>query len=261
MNMPDDMQNNDARAPETFPEQNEPAIVYHNPVAQRRHDSMQWMKGAVAFLLAVLAAGGMYLGARSFIESSLSSIGVVEEPSSQEAAEGEEAGDQQEQGEGAQEGAEPEPEEGSEEPPPAPSFANKAASSELPPDGDSRSYAVGNVADGDLKTAWNEGSPGDGTGEWVEFTADEQQHVKGIRIATGFQSDEGTYYNNNRPSKVKLSFDDQTDVEYELADTFGDYQTINLPEEKDTKSLRVTIMSVYYGNAYSDCCISEIEIF
>lgn len=253
--MPDGSDHNE----QAFEEQDGPAIVYHNPVAQRRHESREWMKGAVAFVMATVVAGLMFFGVRSSIDAAWLGVGSsAQEAEQTEGAEG---------AEGA-EGEAPAQEEAPAEEPPAeepvaeaaaPVFTGVGASSELQADNETRTYVAGNAVDGNLQTAWNEGSSGDGVGEWIEVTADGKQHVTGLRIAAGFQVDEGTYYNNRRPSRIQVSFDDFTNFEFDLEDIFGDYQTLTFPEPKDTASMRITIMATYAGNAYNDCCISEIQ--
>lgn len=140
-----------------------------------------------------------------------------------------------------------------------PLFPNATASSQLPGDDKDPDYGPNMARDGNLITAWNEGAPGDGVGEWIQLEASEKQHVAGLRIAAGFQKNEKIYGQNRRPRAITISFEDGTSLNAQLDDAFGRYQTIAFDKPKDTRIVRITINSTYQGQYFDDCCISEIE--
>ena len=141
-----------------------------------------------------------------------------------------------------------------------PRFPYSIVSSELPGDEIDPDYGAGMAHDGNLNTAWNEGSAGDGTGEWIEIYAMEKQRISGIRIAAGFQKSASTYYQNRRPQNITLTLDDGSNYYAILDDVYG-YQSLEFDKPVETKSLRITINSTYAGTDFNDCCISEVEEF
>lgn len=227
-------------------------IVYSNPVAERRSLAADWLRPLVAFGMALAGVALMGLLAHSIVSNFL------------HAGENTTTATPQEQEQAAQapaEDAQPTEEQAQGQTPPV--FASVSASSvlESSTEEEKNRYKPENAIDRSTATAWNEGSPGDGTGEWIEMKSEKPQHVKGIRICAGFASDEGTYYNNARPSAVTISFDDHTSVDMQLDDLFGQYQNLELEQPKDTTSVRVTIKSAYGGNSYNDCCIAEVQAY
>lgn len=240
-------------------------IVFSNPVAERRNRVADWTRPAIAFVMAIAAVLVMGAIARSSVTQFLN-IGNPDVASSEQAAtsssvEGE--SDESDSGDADAAASMPIEDNQEQEPQSPPIFSQVEASSVL--DGDTQAehdrYQAENAIDRSMATAWNEGAPGDGVGEWIEVKADRLQHVQGVRICAGFASDEGTYYNNARPAAVTITFDDHTSMDMELDDLFAQYQTLELEEPKDTTSIRVTVTAVYGGNRYSDCCISEVQAY
>ncbi|MGN0035550.1 MAG: NADase-type glycan-binding domain-containing protein, partial [Coriobacteriales bacterium] len=121
-------------------------------------------------------------------------------------------------------------------------------------------YGARNLTDGDTTTAWNEGASGDGIGETVTLSADTPQTVSGIRIMAGFDASQRTYNRNNRPRGITISYDGGQ-KQVELQDTYNEFQDIPLDAPASTTQITIRIDSVYKGNQYSDCCISEIEVY
>ena len=141
-----------------------------------------------------------------------------------------------------------------------PFFPNCKASSQLPGDDKAPDYGPYMARDGDLVTAWNEGAPNDGVGEWIQLEAPEKQKVSGLRIATGFQKTEEIYSQNRRPRDITISFEDGTTYNALLDDALG-YQIITFNRPVETRIVRITINSTYKGKYFDDCCISEVEEF
>lgn len=115
--------------------------------------------------------------------------------------------------------------------------------------------------DGNVTTAWNEGGSGSGTGEWIELKANSAQTVSGIRIMPGFCNNEPNYYRNCRPKDITITFSDGTYTTTTLSDSYYVYQDLQFDREVTTSSIRITVNSVYSGNKYQDCCISEIQVY
>lgn len=125
--------------------------------------------------------------------------------------------------------------------------------------GRTKPYHVREIMDNDLKTAWVEGKPDDGVGEWVEFTFDPEIILERISLINGYTRSETLYQANNRVKKIRISFDDGTYIDQELKDGELKPQTITLPEPKQIRILRLTILETYKGSKYNDTCISEIK--
>lgn len=132
---------------------------------------------------------------------------------------------------------------------------------------DDRSYEPSLVLDGNPETAWN--VPG-GPGEWITISATSPQTVKGMRILNGYTKYSSAYamwlyYANRRPKDITIEFSDGSSISYTLADMFSQsnyqYQTIDFGEYKKTNFITVRINSVYEGDTWSDCCISEMDFF
>ncbi|MEO0899653.1 MAG: hypothetical protein AAFY71_24800 [Bacteroidota bacterium] len=136
-------------------------------------------------------------------------------------------------------------------------------------------YSKDNLFDGDLKTAWVEGSPGLGIGETIEL---DPYYFKlgAILIVPGYHKSKKAYEQNARPKKVsielklkgKTSWNEPLLVELEdtpyqpvqgsnfgkLCQTLHDFGDIGLEAEK----IRITVKEVYPGTKFKDLCISEI---
>lgn len=154
-----------------------------------------------------------------------------------------------------------------EEPYVQPVFSMITASRKTTATSNNRAYGANLAYDKQTDTAWN--VPG-GVGEWIELSGETDQKIKGIRILNGYTKyspDYGMwiYYANSRPKDITITFSDGTYLTYTLQDIFQagsyDYQTIDFGETKITKSIRITVNSIYAGNKWNDCCISEIEAY
>ncbi|ACV21640.1 activator of osmoprotectant transporter ProP [Slackia heliotrinireducens DSM 20476] len=142
-----------------------------------------------------------------------------------------------------------------------PVFTDLSESSELPGDSVTSYYGKNNTIDDNPSTAWNEGADGDGSGEWLEFSASSPQLVSSIDIVGGYPKSDEVYYNNNRPRDITITFSDGTSVSTTLSDTMGAWQTITLSQPVATTSVRITIDSVYTGSMYNDCSFAEIKFY
>ncbi|MBE5040323.1 discoidin domain-containing protein, partial [Ructibacterium gallinarum] len=148
-----------------------------------------------------------------------------------------------------------------------PQFTGVSASNVTSSSGNSRNYHPELVLDNSPATAWN--VPG-GTGEWILLTAQTEQQVKGVRILNGYTKfspdyNMWIYAANSRPKDITVSFSDGTYQNFTLSDVFDDqnyiYQTLDFGGIKKTTFIKITINSIYPGTRWSDCCISEIQVF
>ncbi len=172
----------------------------------------------------------------------------------------------------------------------SPEVAGLTASSTLVSDKPGK-YAVENLMDRDLSTAWVEGVDGLGAGEWVQIDFQEDATLHGLRIAEGYWKNWETYRENARPTALLLEFSDGTQMEvplhtYTLEDSQGGTPlgvasenpvTQSSPEQWDrvkdtigflsfgreitTRSIRITIFETEAGTSFEDTCISEISVY
>jgi len=124
-------------------------------------------------------------------------------------------------------------------------------------------YLANYVCDDDPTTAWVEGNPDYGIGEFIEFNNPIIMGDGEISILNGYQSSKTAWDNNSRVKKFKVSLNGKDFAILELADVMG-AQIFTLPSillnsivgEKDV--LRFTILEVYPGTKYKDTAISGI---
>lgn len=135
-------------------------------------------------------------------------------------------------------------------------MADVSASSALPAEG-ARSYGSDNLVDDDPTTAWNEGEPGDGTGERIDLVLSEPTRVTELLVWNGYQA-EDFFPQHNRVRSLRLELGDRR-FTVQLLDRSGP-QAIELPEPVTTDLVRLTIASVYPGDRYNDAALSEIEV-
>jgi hypothetical protein len=138
-----------------------------------------------------------------------------------------------------------------------------ASSSSLKPQG-SNAYVAKNIHDGTLKTAWVEGKPGLGVGEWVEFTFENKSpRVTSAIIWNGYQKSMSTWRENARVKTLRLIVNGKAMYDLALVDTAG-AQRFELgvlghrPDGKDLV-LRFEIKDAYPGTRFSDVALSEIN--
>jgi hypothetical protein len=120
------------------------------------------------------------------------------------------------------------------------------------------------VADDDPTTAWTEGVPGDGVGQWLRlrFSSMKGATKVRLRIRNGYQKSHKLFLANERARKVTFKLlPSGTTVDAELTDTEG-WQEVTLSQGAGTLAgLEMKIDSVYKGAKYEDLCISDVQIF
>ncbi len=128
-------------------------------------------------------------------------------------------------------------------------------------------YYASYVDDWDPDTAWNEGAPGSGTGEYLDLVYPEGTVLTGMLIYPGFYSTDELFYQNNAPTSLKISCGDVTETvsigsyaEQWQNGFQGMYTDLETPIVC-SGPVRVTIESIRTGNTYDDACISELHFY
>jgi len=142
-------------------------------------------------------------------------------------------------------------------------FAEVTASSHLPADryGTYFPYAA---IDGARGTAWVEGVPGPGVGEWIELTFPSTVEVRVLRFDIGYDESADLFAKNNRIKRATLLFSsgEQTAVDFEDAQGLQEFVMVRAPGPNvETTYVRMIIDEVYPGAKYDDTCLAEIEVW
>mgnify|MGYP004462833479 CR=1 FL=1 len=141
-------------------------------------------------------------------------------------------------------------------------LSSYSASSVLPAS-EYGTYVASNLSDGDWSTAWVEGSSGSGAGQSVTMSraSGSKASVSCLELVAGYGKSTDIYYKNARPKQVSLIADSgEVVAQVTLADSYRVVQSISFPAVS-TSSITLRIDSVYEGNKYDDCAISEMRCF
>lgn len=122
-------------------------------------------------------------------------------------------------------------------------------------------HNVANIGDGQLSTAWVEGSKGHGLGQWIEFQIRTQQ----LCIANGFQKSNRLWRMNSRVKEFQVYFSNKYVGILRLQNSMG-IQCADLSKLDSgifqsgggLPLVRLKIKSVYPGSHFKDTCISEL---
>jgi hypothetical protein len=121
-------------------------------------------------------------------------------------------------------------------------------------------YAI----DGDPKTAWNEGAPNDGPGEWIRFAVTKQKNVGRVRlrILDGFHYSEPIYRANARAKTIDIRLLPDGKPRRQILDDKMAWQEIAFPTETAVlDAIEIKVVDVYPGAKFKDLAISEVEIY
>ena len=145
-----------------------------------------------------------------------------------------------------------------------------SASSFLKPS-KSINYSVNNIHDLSYKTAWIEGVPGYGIGEFVTYHfPPENPRITKIIVVNGFAKSEETWKENSRVKKLKMYIDDKPFAILNLLDNrqeqsfkfepigYGDREDFNKLQSKPWWTIKFEILDIYKGDKYDDTAITEI---
>jgi hypothetical protein len=130
-------------------------------------------------------------------------------------------------------------------------------SGSLAPQG-ANSYYVKNLSDDDPTTAWVEGKPDYGIGEFIEVVG---PNIYGLVIYNGYQKSPTSFRDNSRVQSLMLTENGVNKCIILLKDEMG-AQYVSLDKLKLSRSanskLKFTIMEIYPGSKYKDVAISEM---
>ena len=121
------------------------------------------------------------------------------------------------------------------------------------------SYGVQNLFSGSGSTAWVEGQPGQGIGEWIVVEFDGLRLVKGFEILNGYQKNSDIYAKNSRVRRLRVVFSQGDSLTFTLQDKFGP-QTISLERPVKAYWVQFVIDEVYPGNRYADTALSRLLV-
>lgn len=140
---------------------------------------------------------------------------------------------------------------------------NSYSASSVLPASEYGTYIASNLSDGDWSTAWVEGSSSSGAGQSVTISraSGGKATVSCLELVAGYGKSTDIYYKNARPKQVSLIADSgEVVAQVTLADSYRVVQSISFPAVS-TSSITLRIDSVYEGNKYDDCAISEMRCF
>jgi hypothetical protein len=113
--------------------------------------------------------------------------------------------------------------------------------------------------DGDLTTAWVEGTDGSGIGESLTIDFGEVTEVKNIGVMPGFSKDPAVFWGNNRVELARFEFSDGTMMTRSFNDK-PELMIFELANPIKADSVTITILNVYTGDSWNDTCISEVAV-
>lgn len=114
--------------------------------------------------------------------------------------------------------------------------------------------------DNNTASCWSEGVQGLGIGEKIIINFNGVYKVSGLDIWAGHQKSKDLFYQNARPTKIRVAGSDGTSNVYFLEDQFG-MQRVNLVRPIETTFISITIEQAARGSKYEDTCISEVKFF
>lgn len=133
------------------------------------------------------------------------------------------------------------------------------------------SYNANNIHDLNYKTAWVEGVPGYGIGEYVEYHfPPENPRITEIIVVNGYVKSEQTWKDNSRVKKLKMYIDGKPFAILNLEDTRKEqifhFDPIGNADRDDYEQLKnkpwwtikFEILEVYKGDKFDDTAITEI---
>jgi len=116
-----------------------------------------------------------------------------------------------------------------------------------------------NLTDGRLDTAWVEGKPGDGIGEWIVVVPSAGKRVLGFEILNGYHKNKDLFLKNGRVKELEVILPTGHRQTITLADQAGP-QRIMFPRAASVEWVQLRIRSVYLGTKYQDTAITELHL-
>ncbi len=116
--------------------------------------------------------------------------------------------------------------------------------------------------DGDRRTAWNEGVPGNGVGEWIEARYASEVVVRSVTVVTGWDAisrhGHDLFVENAHIRRATLILDGR---EVATTDASVDVRVITFsPQASRATTVRVRVDDVWPGTRYEDLCVSEVTV-
>lgn len=114
--------------------------------------------------------------------------------------------------------------------------------------------------DGREDTMWTEGVWGNGIGETIEITLNEEHKVNGLTLYNGNRASHDLYEKYGRVKTIRITFSDGSQKQYEVADNFYTSSQVNFINPIQTDTLKIEILEVYEGTTYQNTCIADMAI-
>ncbi len=142
------------------------------------------------------------------------------------------------------------------------SVAKIYASSSLSSQG-SNSYRAANIHDFNHETAWVEGVPGHGIGQYIVYEFEmSNPRITTVYIFNGYVKSDKAWRANSRVKKLKVYYNNSPIAILELQDSRSmqvfDIGTVGRTGSGPRWSLKFEILEVYPGSQYQDTVISEL---
>ncbi len=132
-------------------------------------------------------------------------------------------------------------------------------------------YSAKNIHDLNYETAWIEGVPGYGIGEYITYYFPPQNpRITDIIIVNGYVKSQTAWQDNSRVKKLKMYLDSKVIAILNLADSRQEqtfkFDPLGYGNKKDWKTfqakpwwtIKFEIVEVYKGDKYDDTAITEI---
>ena len=121
------------------------------------------------------------------------------------------------------------------------------------------SYDATNLFDASTGTAWVEGAPGNGIGEWVTVEFETLRRVKSIHVQNGYQKSPDIFAKNNRVRQLRVLFSGGESQIFILDDKLS-AQLLGLRSPIAAFWLKFIIDDVWAGNKYTDTAITKLLV-
>ncbi len=119
-------------------------------------------------------------------------------------------------------------------------------------------YGPGNLFDGNNRTAWCEGVPGNGEGERIYIRIEDGAPFQRLLITNGYAKSTSTFRNNGRARTLNITTDRGDRIRTVLPDTRSDV-AVQLPGPVQYRELTIKIVDTYPGAKYQDTCITFLS--
>jgi hypothetical protein len=130
-----------------------------------------------------------------------------------------------------------------------------------------RTYPADQAHDWDLDTAWVEGKPGYGVGEYLEYVYDLKEvkmpslTVHTVHVFNGYRKSPDLWRANGRVKRFRLKVNGAPRAYFDLKDSRSmqtlSFRPIPLPPGEKT-ALRFEIVSVYPGARHQDTAVTDL---